>query len=216
MPCTEVRKFCYSFLLLSPTWSTNSNILYVRVTLWPYNLHSKLSFQFLDGTLYSWGSDDYGQLGLGPASVKDKIVCEPKVVKSLIGVPIGFIACGGYHSFAISKTGKFLTFCSIASLFAFLNNRALFAYVNACAGVVYGWGKNSFGQLGLNHVQNQNIPSVLKTLKTVKMKFISCGEDFSVFLTEVVFSFSHVRSKKKWWEYFEFQLILTIFFFFLF
>lgn len=54
-----------------------------------------------------------------------------------------------------------------------------------CVGVVYGWGKNSFGQLGLNHQSNQNVPLPLKTLRSVRIKYISCGEDFSVFLTEV-------------------------------
>lgn len=52
---------------------------------------------------------------------------------------------------------------------------------------MYGWGKNSFGQLGLNNQRNQNIPALLETLRSVKIKYISCGEDFSVFLTEVLF-----------------------------
>ncbi|XP_065221289.1 probable E3 ubiquitin-protein ligase HERC4 isoform X2 [Planococcus citri] len=108
-----------------------------------------------DGTLYSWGLNDNGQLGLGLSIKNVGLVSQPNVVKALNGVPIAFIACGGYHSFAISKTG-----------------------------VVYGWGKNSFGQLGLNNLKNHNVPSQLRTLRSVKIKYISCGEDFSVFLTQ--------------------------------
>mgnify|MGYP003729707019 CR=1 FL=1 len=60
----------------------------------------------LDGTLYAWGSNDYGQLGLGVGNAERKVICYPEVVKMMAGVPIAFIACGGYHSFAISKNGN--------------------------------------------------------------------------------------------------------------
>lgn len=80
-----------------------------------------MSVLFSDGTLYSWGSNDCGQLGLGPASADVKVISEPKVVKALIGVPIGFIACGGHHSFAISKTGKFSSLFSMTHIVRLLN-----------------------------------------------------------------------------------------------
>lgn len=52
------------------------------------------------GELFSWGANGYGQLGLGTTSEK---VVTPTLVKSLAGIPIAFIACGGNHSFAVSK-----------------------------------------------------------------------------------------------------------------
>jgi len=72
----------------------------------------------------------------------------------------------------------------------------MFLYVNvldACSvhivfyvlGAVYGWGKNCFGQLGLSDNQDRLFPSQLKTLRSIKVKYIACGEDFSVFLTKV-------------------------------
>jgi alpha-tubulin suppressor-like RCC1 family protein len=72
----------------------------------------------------------------------------------------------------------------------------MFLYVNvldACSvhivfyvlGAVYGWGKNCFGQLGLSDDQDRLFPSQLKTLRSIKVKYIACGEDFSVFLTKV-------------------------------
>jgi len=53
--------------------------------------------------LYTWGSNEFGQLGLGlgPGNVS-----KPTLVNSLVGLPISFIACGGYHSFVVSKSGK--------------------------------------------------------------------------------------------------------------
>lgn len=52
-------------------------------------------------------------------------------------------------------------------------------------GAVYGWGKNDFGQLGVNSQTSLSSPTQLKTIRTVKVKYISGGEDFSVFLTYV-------------------------------
>lgn len=80
---------------------------------------------------------------------------KPTRITSLAGVPIAFIACGGNHSFALS-----------------------------CSGTVFGWGKNTSGQLGLNNEISQSFPCQLKTLRNVRVKYIACGEDFSVFLTQ--------------------------------
>jgi len=104
------------------------------------------------GELYTWGSNENGQLGVG---LKNKVVPVPTLVSSIKGLPIALIACGASHSFVLSKSGA-----------------------------VYGWGKNKFGQLGLNSELDHVYPTQLKTIRTIKVKYISCGEDFSVFLTQ--------------------------------
>ncbi|XP_044727132.1 probable E3 ubiquitin-protein ligase HERC4 isoform X2 [Chrysoperla carnea] len=103
------------------------------------------------GELYTWGANDYGQLGIGRTSAFEK---EPQLIKSLAGIPMAFIACGGNHSFAVSRSGA-----------------------------VFGWGRNSFGQLGINDEIDKAYPVQLKTLRNIKVRHICCGEDFSVFLT---------------------------------
>lgn len=50
-------------------------------------------------------------------------------------------------------------------------------------GAIYGWGKNTCGQLGLNDEENKIFPTQLKTLRSIRVKYISCGEDFSAFLS---------------------------------
>jgi E3 ubiquitin-protein ligase HERC4 len=45
------------------------------------------------------------------------------------------------------------------------------------------WGKNEFGQLGLNDTQNRPIPTVQSTLRSQKISFIDCGEEHSAALT---------------------------------
>ncbi|XP_073978964.1 HECT and RLD domain containing E3 ubiquitin ligase 4 isoform X2 [Rhodnius prolixus] len=156
------------------------------------------------GQVFTWGSDKYGQLGLDSdgevrtpkivkalathnviqiasgyrhclaltnkgdlfawgsnehgqlgLGLKVKSVPQPSLVTSLNGLPISLIACGAYHSFVISKSGA-----------------------------VYGWGKNRFGQLGLNSEVDHIYPCQLKTLRSIKVKYIVCGEDFSVFLSQ--------------------------------
>lgn len=78
----------------------------------------------------------------------------PTLVKSLEGIPIGYIFCGGSHSFVISKSGA-----------------------------VYGFGKNLFGQLGVGDNNSKPHPTQLRTLRSIGVRYISCGDDFSVFLT---------------------------------
>lgn len=78
----------------------------------------------------------------------------PKLITSLSGIPIAFIACGSNHTFSISKSGG-----------------------------VYGWGKNTRGQLGVNDYDNKMYPTQLRTLRNIRVRFISCGEEFSMFLT---------------------------------
>lgn len=103
------------------------------------------------GELYSFGANLLGQLGLGFENEK---VVKPTLVKSLAGVPISYLSCGGNHSFIISKSGA-----------------------------VFGWGKNLYGQLGVNDQVSKNFPTQLRTLRSIGVRYIACGDDFSVFLT---------------------------------
>ncbi|XP_065359238.1 probable E3 ubiquitin-protein ligase HERC4 isoform X2 [Calliphora vicina] len=105
------------------------------------------------GELYAWGSNIYGQLGV--ASTSDLVHSNvPRLITSLQGIPIAFIICGGNHSFVISKSGA-----------------------------VFGWGRNNCGQLGLNDYVNRCYPTQLKTLRSLGVRYIACGDEFSVFLT---------------------------------
>ncbi|XP_033210790.1 probable E3 ubiquitin-protein ligase HERC4 isoform X2 [Belonocnema kinseyi] len=104
-----------------------------------------------NGELYAWGSNKEGQLGLGPGIRKE---LKPKLVSSLAGIPIAFIACGGYHSLVVSKSGA-----------------------------IFGWGRNTFGQLGLNDTTERFLPTQLRTLRNSRVRYMACGEEFSVFLT---------------------------------
>eukprot|EP00742_Colponemidia_sp_Colp-10_P007271 GILJ01007817.1.p1 GENE.GILJ01007817.1~~GILJ01007817.1.p1 ORF type:complete len:862 (-),score=71.89 GILJ01007817.1:172-2757(-) len=50
--------------------------------------------------VYSWGSNQYGQLGLGPLII---FANTPRPVTALKGTGVKFVACGGYHTICINN-----------------------------------------------------------------------------------------------------------------
>ena len=57
---------------------------------------------FSAGLVGVWGSNSYGQLGLG-RSVSH--VNYPEFINCLKGIPLAQVAAGGNHSFVLSKSG---------------------------------------------------------------------------------------------------------------
>ena len=53
--------------------------------------------------------------------IKGQSISTPQIIQSLQGIPFAQISAGGAHSFALTLSGA-----------------------------VFGWGRNKFGQLGLN------------------------------------------------------------------
>uniref|UniRef100_A0A3Q3E855 HECT and RLD domain containing E3 ubiquitin protein ligase 4 n=1 Tax=Labrus bergylta TaxID=56723 RepID=A0A3Q3E855_9LABR len=89
-------------------------------------------------------------------------ISTPQVIQSLHGVPFAQISAGGAHSFALTLSGA-----------------------------VFGWGRNKFGQLGLNDTNDRCFPILLKSLRSQRVIYISCGEDHTAALTKLrgVFTF---------------------------
>ncbi|XP_052401862.1 probable E3 ubiquitin-protein ligase HERC4 [Carassius gibelio] len=83
-------------------------------------------------------------------------------VQSLSGVPLAQISAGGDHSFVLSLSG-----------------------------VVFGWGKNSAGQLGLGDTTDRHVPTVVNSLNGKKTVSISCGGEHTATLSKggTVFTF---------------------------
>ncbi|CAH2254500.1 jg25682 [Pararge aegeria aegeria] len=156
------------------------------------------------GQPFSWGSDSMGQLGSNLGShAQDK----PKIIKNLATKNVIQVDCGSYHSVALSNNGdlyawgantygqcglgtksnKEATPQPITSLLgipiALIACGSNHTFVISKSGAVFGWGKNSHGQLGLQDRENRCYPTHLKTLRNVKVCHITCGEDFTAFLT---------------------------------
>ncbi|BES87517.1 e3 ubiquitin-protein ligase [Nesidiocoris tenuis] len=157
------------------------------------------------GELFTWGCNNHGQLG---HNTQSDIIARPKIVKALATHTIVQIACGYRHSLALTNRGELYAWGAndhgqlgigrrssvvpipmvIASLhglpLSYIACGANHTFVVSKSGAVYGWGKNMFGQLGLNQDADHIFPCQLKTLRSIRVKYIACGEDFSVFLTQ--------------------------------
>ncbi|CAG5132688.1 unnamed protein product, partial [Candidula unifasciata] len=106
-----------------------------------------------DGLIFVWGSNIFGQLGLGRNT--DTYQYLPELVSCLRGIPVAQVAAGGNHSFILSKSGA-----------------------------VYGWGKNSFGQLGVNDTEDYRLPQQCRPIRSQRIKYICCGENHTACLTK--------------------------------
>ncbi|CAK7303569.1 Probable E3 ubiquitin-protein ligase HERC4 [Vulpes lagopus] len=157
------------------------------------------------GQVYAWGLDSDGQLGLLGS---EECIRVPRNIKSLSDIQIVQVACGYYHSLALSKASE--VFCwgqnkygqlglgidckkqaspqLIKSLLGipFMQVAAggAHSFVLTLSGAIFGWGRNKFGQLGLNDENDRYVPNLLKSLRTQKIVYICCGEDHTAALTK--------------------------------
>ncbi|KAG9157154.1 hypothetical protein Leryth_025713 [Lithospermum erythrorhizon] len=95
-----------------------------------------------EGQLWNWGANSNYELGRG-----DRIGgWKPQAVPSLKDVRIIQIACGGYHSLALTDEGRVLS-----------------------------WGHGGHGQLGHSTLQSQKVPVPIEALADEKVTYIACG-----------------------------------------
>uniref|UniRef100_A0A8C3LQ30 HECT-type E3 ubiquitin transferase n=1 Tax=Chrysolophus pictus TaxID=9089 RepID=A0A8C3LQ30_CHRPC len=157
------------------------------------------------GQVYAWGLAADGQLGL-PGT--EECIRVPRNIKSLSEIQIVQVACGYYHSLALSKGSEVFSWGQnkygqlglgyeykkqnsphvIKSLlgipFAQIAAGGAHSFVLTLSGAIFGWGRNKFGQLGLNDDNDRYVPTLLKSLRTQKVVHICCGEDHTAALTK--------------------------------
>ncbi|KAM9325224.1 putative E3 ubiquitin-protein ligase HERC4 [Gastrophryne carolinensis] len=157
------------------------------------------------GQVFSWGLAKDGQIGI---SITEDYVRIPRNIKSLSDVQIVQLACGQHHSMALSREGDLFSWgenrygqlglgyevkkemvprhLKSLSGIPFLQIAAGGAHSLALtlSGAVFAWGRNKFGQLGLNDETDRYVPSLLKSLRSQKIVYISCGEDHTAALTK--------------------------------
>ncbi|KAM6130608.1 putative E3 ubiquitin-protein ligase HERC4 isoform 1-T2 [Phoenicopterus ruber ruber] len=158
-----------------------------------------------NGQVYAWGLATDGQLGL-PGT--EECIRVPRNIKSLSEIQIVQVACGYYHSLALSKGSEVFSWGQnkygqlglgyeykkqnsphmIKSLlgipFAQIAAGGAHSFVLTLSGAIFGWGRNKFGQLGLNDDNDRYVPTLLKSLRTQKVVHICCGEDHTAALTK--------------------------------
>ncbi|KAK1948183.1 putative E3 ubiquitin-protein ligase HERC1 [Phytophthora citrophthora] len=107
-----------------------------------------------NGELLMFGMNDCGQLGLDHTQHQHT----PQLVDSLSSQVVTKVACGLYHTVAVTSGGE-----------------------------VYAFGKNDYGQLGLGHARNMKVPTLARTAlgeSDEKIVTVSCGYYHTVTISE--------------------------------
>ncbi|KOC62519.1 RCC1 and BTB domain-containing protein 1 [Habropoda laboriosa] len=148
------------------------------------------------GEVYSWGNNDYHQLGNGTGNkglnpilvglnLRDKVVVQ--------------IACGNHHSLALTDDGEVYAWgannCGQAGSSICTNQNGplnvLFPSAStkvisiSCGpslsmavsdnGKIYGWGCNTGGQLGIGNTHDQTYPCQIEALVGIMIEKVVCG-----------------------------------------
>ncbi|KAM9862854.1 hypothetical protein ACI1US_01215 [Leucobacter sp. BZR 635] len=108
-----------------------------------------------DGTLYSWGSNADGQLGVGIPNEDLHGSLAPMKVAAPAGATFTQISAGFSHSLALSSDGK-----------------------------VYAWGGNGYGQLGLGDTAHRDAPTPVGVPDDVRFAEVSAGLLHSLAVTD--------------------------------
>ncbi|XP_042558375.1 X-linked retinitis pigmentosa GTPase regulator [Dipodomys spectabilis] len=151
--------------------------------------------------LYMFGSNNWGQLGLGSQSTMNKPTC----VKALKPEKVKLAACGRNHTLVSTEKGSVFatggnsegqlglgdteernTFHQISFFTTQHQIKQLSAGSNTSAaltedGKLFMWGDNSEGQLGLKNISNVCVPHQVTVGKPII--WISCGYYHSAFVT---------------------------------
>ncbi|KAH7638224.1 rcc1 domain containing protein [Dermatophagoides farinae] len=107
-----------------------------------------------NGKIFACGSNEFGQLALPLDDYAGSSINIPQQIQSLRNEHIIGIACGAFHSLALTKRG-----------------------------IIYGWGFNFWGQLGLGDNHNRFAPTILRQLQHENIVEIACGQHHSVALS---------------------------------
>ncbi|XP_010858470.1 PREDICTED: probable E3 ubiquitin-protein ligase HERC6 isoform X2 [Bison bison bison] len=160
------------------------------------------------GRVFAWGAASEGQLGIGEFKETTFI---PKKIKTLAGIKIIQVACGHYHSLALSEDGQVFSwgtnshgqlglgkeFPSQASPQRVRSLEGIplaqvaagghHSFALSLSGTSFGWGSNNAGQLALsgNNAPVQRYkPVSIGALKTLGVVSISCGYKHTAVLTQ--------------------------------
>lgn len=157
----------------------------------------------VDKTLWCWGHNSYGQLGNGNIAIS---VSLPVQVQTNANQPlerIAHITAGEYHTCALTDTGA--VYCWGSNTFGQLGDGTDTPHAYAtevpqltsnvtgisagrwhtCVlkndGTAWCWGSNTYGQVGVEQVENQLQPTTVNwgSMTVPSLVSVSCGEYFT-------------------------------------
>ncbi|XP_057750594.1 PH, RCC1 and FYVE domains-containing protein 1-like isoform X1 [Arachis stenosperma] len=159
------------------------------------------------GEIFSWGEESGGRLGHGV----EVDVLHPKPIETLSGINIELVACGEYHSCAVTYSGDLYTWgdgTHNSGLLGHENNVSHWipkkvggsleglhvSYVSCgpwhtaivtSAGQLFTFGDGTFGALGHGDLNSTSIPREVEALKGLRTTRVSCGVWHTAAIVEV-------------------------------
>ncbi|KAK7816806.1 ph [Quercus suber] len=159
------------------------------------------------GEIFSWGEESGGRLGHGV----EVDVSHPKLIDTLSGMNIELVACGEYHTCAVTRSGDLYTWGDGTHNFGLLGHGSEVSHwipkkvsgimeginvvsiscgpwhtaVVTAAGQLFTFGDGSFGVLGHGDCSSTSIPREVETLKGQRTTRVACGVWHTAAVVEV-------------------------------
>ncbi|KQK08100.1 PH, RCC1 and FYVE domains-containing protein 1 [Brachypodium distachyon] len=160
------------------------------------------------GEVFTWGEDSGGRLGHGTR--EDSV--HPRLVESLAACNIDFVACGEFHTCAVTTTGELYTWGDGTHNVGLLGHGTdvghwiprrisgaleglQVAYVSCgtwhtalitSMGQLFTFGDGSFGVLGHGNVKSISCPREVESLSGLKTIAVACGVWHTAAIVEVI------------------------------
>lgn len=176
------------------------------------------AFVTRQGEVFTWGEESGGRLGHGVAT--DSI--HPRLVESLLASNIDFVACGEFHSCAVTTNGELYTWGDGAHQLGLLGHgtdishwipkrvsgplEGLQVAAVACGtwhtalisttGQLFTFGDGTFGVLGHGNRESVSYPREVESLMGLKTVAVSCGVWHMAAVVEVIVTQSSACSGK--------------------
>ncbi|KAF7815663.1 PH, RCC1 and FYVE domains-containing protein 1 [Senna tora] len=160
------------------------------------------------GEMFSWGEESGGRLGHGV----DSDVLHPKLIEALSNTNIELVACGEYHTCAVTLSGDLYTWGDGTYNYGLLGHGNQVSHwvpkrvngplegihvssiscgpwhtaVVTSAGQLFTFGDGTFGVLGHGDRKNVSIPREVESLKGLRTVRAACGVWHSAAVVEVM------------------------------
>jgi alpha-tubulin suppressor-like RCC1 family protein len=160
------------------------------------------------GEMYSWGEESGGRLGHGV----DADVAQPKLIDSLVGTNIELVACGEYHTCAVTLSGDLYTWGDGSFNYGLLGHgnevchwvpkringplEGIHVSYISCgpwhtavvtsSGQLFTFGDGSFGVLGHGDRESMSLPREVESLKGLRTVRAACGVWHTAAVVEVM------------------------------
>ncbi|KAK1308581.1 Ultraviolet-B receptor UVR8 [Acorus calamus] len=160
------------------------------------------------GEVFTWGEESGGRLGHGA----DADVPHPKLVNALGGMGIELVACGEYHTCAVTLSGELYSWGDGTHNSGLLGHGSDVSHwipkkvsglmegvhvstiscgpwhtaVVTSAGQLFTFGDGTFGALGHGDRISSNLPREVETLKGLRTVRVACGVWHSAAVVEIM------------------------------